>query len=618
VNRTLDGWSTTPLKPPLIATYPRFEGNASSSDLSRSLWSPTFPDSATEDIFLREESGLVRVGPGGPPGAIEPRLIFAGASSDLSHLVFTDGAPLNASSEVRLWPGDATRGGGELSLYEYIGSGNTAPLLVGVSNSGVVDTIGESHLISQCGTNLGNPEGDMYNAISRSGATVFFTALGRDFKRTCQELPPGVEPAVNELYARVDNGLPDAHTVAISEPVLKDCEACGMSSAMDAQFRGASMDGSKVFFTTTQRLLGASGEGPYLYEYDFGGREGKRVTLVSAGDATGARIQGVVRVSEDGSHVYFVAQGVLTGAEVNAHGDQALEGAENLYVAIQECADGSASCTEPVHRLTFVGRLSETDNEDWNGFDIRPAQATPDGRFLVFQSTAELTPDEKGRPGAGQVFEFDAQTGALTRLSHGANGYNEDGNGSVYPATISSPSYYLVDYPESPFAAVSADGSYAFFTSSDALSPQAVTGHSSVYEYHTGEVSLISDGHDISGSGSTLLGADESGEDVFFTSGEPLVPQDGDTQPDIYDARIGGGFPPAAVGQSCSEDACQGPLAGALQPAMPPTASSAGEGEAPTASGPSVKTKAHPKRPKPRKRRRKHSRAVKHSVKRKG
>jgi hypothetical protein len=591
-NRASTGWHTTPLEAPLIATYPRFDGNASSYDLTRNLWAPTFPDQAAEDIYVHEGDGtFIRVGPGGPPGAIEPRLNFVGASGDLSHLVFNDRAPLSVDSEVRLWSGDATRGEGQLSLYEYVGSGNVEPQLVGVSNEGVVAKIGESRLISQCATIFGSPEGDVYNAISQSGSTVFFTAMGFDAGRACQEPSVEVEPAVNELYARVDA----SHTVAISEATSKDCGACVTTSPADALFRGASLDGSRVFFTTRQHLLlDAEGEGEDLYEYDFEAPEGKRVTLVSSGDAAGARVQGVARVSKDGSHVYFVAQGVLTGKEVNAYGQEAREGDENLYVSIQECPSGGGSCPEPRQRLSFIGRLSAADSQDWAGSDQRPVQATPNGRFLVFQSAADLTPDDTST--VQQAFEYDAQTGSLVRVSRGVGGYNEDGNSSIYPATISSLAYNEINHPESRFVAVSADGSYVFFTSADGLSPGTVIGQRSVYEYHAGEVSLISDGHDLFEAGSTLLGTDESGQDVFFASGDPLVPQDADTQEDVYDARIAGGFPAPLASPACSEDACQGPLAGALQPQAPATSFSEGEGAVPAVSSGPAKVTATPKR----------------------
>ncbi len=52
-----------------------------------------------------------------------------------------------------------------------------------------------------------------------------------------------------------------------------------------------------------------------------------------------------------------------------------------------------------------------------------------------------------------------------------------------------------------------------------------------------------------------------SGEDIFFRTADQLVPQDVDTEADLYDARIGGGFPaPASLLPSCSGDACQGEL----------------------------------------------------------
>lgn len=58
-----------------------------------------------------------------------------------------------------------------------------------------------------------------------------------------------------------------------------------------------------------------------------------------------------------------------------------------------------------------------------------------------------------------------------------------------------------------------------------------------------------------------LLGTDQSGRDVFFTSTSQLVPQDDDSATDIYNARIGGGEPPPAPRPvECDGDACSTPL----------------------------------------------------------
>ena len=82
------------------------------------------------------------------------------------------------------------------------------------------------------------------------------------------------------------------------------------------------------------------------------------------------------------------------------------------------------------------------------------------------------------------------------------------------------------------------------------------------YLWHEGELSLISDGHDDTFTGESssvkILGMTASGSDVFFTTGDPLVLQDTDTEKDIYDARVDGGFPAPVEPSSCSGDACQG------------------------------------------------------------
>jgi hypothetical protein len=85
-----------------------------------------------------------------------------------------------------------------------------------------------------------------------------------------------------------------------------------------------------------------------------------------------------------------------------------------------------------------------------------------------------------------------------------------------------------------------------------------------VYEFHDGQVYLISDGQDTSthdeASQVHLLTTDLSGRDTFFETTDQLVGQDTDSNKDVYDARIDGGFPAPVQSVSCSADACQGPL----------------------------------------------------------
>lgn len=86
-----------------------------------------------------------------------------------------------------------------------------------------------------------------------------------------------------------------------------------------------------------------------------------------------------------------------------------------------------------------------------------------------------------------------------------------------------------------------------------------------------GCVSLISDGRDTTEgahprepSAVRLLNVDATGENVFFETADQLVGQDTDTQVDLYDARVDGGFPAPPVFPVCeaeagpSGEACRG------------------------------------------------------------
>jgi hypothetical protein len=73
-----------------------------------------------------------------------------------------------------------------------------------------------------------------------------------------------------------------------------------------------------------------------------------------------------------------------------------------------------------------------------------------------------------------------------------------------------------------------------------------------------GCLALITSGH--GGFLNILLGSDRTGENVFFATNESLLPRDNDTAGDIYDARIGGGFPEPPPAVPCEGDACFHPV----------------------------------------------------------
>ena len=170
---------------------------------------------------------------------------------------------------------------------------------------------------------------------------------------------------------------------------------------------------------------------------------------------------------------------------------------------------------------------------------------TPDGKRLAFQSKASLTGYDNrdastGQPDA-QVFLYDAETKKLVCASCNPSGVRPTGGSSLYSHFNNKLEGYL--YKPQNF---SDDGSRLFFQSADGLVPRDSNGLVDVYEFENGFVSLISNG---TGSfDSFLQDVSASGNDVFFATADELVGQDQDNLVDLYDARVGGGFPaPVAV-----------------------------------------------------------------------
>ena len=550
VQRGADGWVTTDRNGP-AADY-TYDGSVvtpiASADATKLLYD--FGAPLSQAFFIGEPNGSF-VGTVALPSSAEATNL-KGASSFLNTIV-------------------AQADGGH--SIQIVGAGGSSPQLypLGIGDDGQV--------ISDCATALGSV-GHLhepvtnFHAISESGETVFFTAEGH--------AEPGC-PSRTQVYAQIDA----TQAVDISEPSSTDCPTCetALAAQRNATFQGASADGSKVFFTTQQQLFsGQTSEN--IYEYSFAAEAGHKISLVSVGSSE-PKVQGVVRISDDGSHVYFVAQGVLTSVK-NSGGQEAQAGADNLYVYERDAAYPAghtqfiaALCSGP----TASGTISDTvcpadlnsqqgeivsggilplnDSTLWLGEDNRHrlAQSTPDGQFMVFDSYGDLTSDKTST--AEAVYLYDAASGSLVRASVGQEGYDDDGNNDAYNATIGGggPEHAEIEKPgsdTSDLGAVSEDGSYVFFDSSEALVPDAVAGVEHVYEYHEGQVQLISDGQDEGGA--VFLRATLSASDVFFTDSDTLVSQDVDAGGEnIYDARIDGGFPALVpVSAGCSGDACQG------------------------------------------------------------
>lgn len=582
--RSNHGWSTEPLRPPAAMT-----SSLSSYDFDPTLvtefansrpgpnltW--TELESIEDDLWLHRmdspdiESNWNRLG--APLTIVSGNPFFVrndGASSDFCHVVLYSGEPISGVS-----------GADTENLYDLQhGCANDSLTLIGAKNDGEA-------IEPRCKVGLGAREyaatSSQFNAVAADGQEIFFTVGTGGNLEECL--------ADHQIYVR----LGDSRTIEVSKPLSESCTevpCTGASKRAGADFVGASKDGSGVFFTTRASLVaddtdtttdlyvatvGCPGDSACQASEKVVTDLTKLTNTVGGGEP--ANVQGTVRLAPDGSRVYYVAQGLLT-SEPNHYGELPSKGADNLYVydvksgetsfITQLCSGGEASGTVTDLRcpVQLSGIGAHNDTSLWGSTDSgegREAQtAGQDGRFLLFSSYGQLTPDDTDI--ARDVYRYDAVSGTLVRVSLGEDGYDANGNGSVDAQMARGHlGGLLIWQNEMDRRAIDDEGSRIVFTSAEQLSPAAVNGAVNVYEWEQtssdgqGRVSLVSGG--AASTGDTQPVISSSGSDIFFITTQGLSPSDTDGQADIYDARAGGGFPPAqVVPEACSADACQGPL----------------------------------------------------------
>jgi hypothetical protein len=472
-----------------------------------------------------------------------------GASADASHVVLTYRfAPLIEGAPPR-------------SLYEWA-----------AGQLQLVSILPDGKAVSSIPLALGYKNEIVRNAISANGSRVVWSS-------------GETQTSVPHLYLRDGE---KGETVELDE-------VHGGSGAGPGQprFQYASVDGSRVFFTDEQQLTSgshAAANAPDLYECEtVAGPNGLECELSDLAETSSeaASVRGLVLGgSSDGSVVYFVAEGVLSGVQPNAREETPSAGQPNLYAR----DDGVTS---------LVAVLSSGDASDWDtgSWNIR-TRVSPDGRWLAFVSARSLTGYDNRDAVSGQadseVFLYHASAGegegelvcascdpSGARPRGGQRGPIEFGPGSTatpgeqwVAATLPG---WTTKFYQSRFLS---DSGRLFFDSTDALVSQDVNGTQDVYEYEPpgaggcstvassfeeashGCLSLISSG--TSKEASAFLDASESGGDVFFMTTSELSSLDTDSGLDVYDASECGvssvcpspaGAPPPA----CEGDACQSP-----------------------------------------------------------
>ena len=487
------------------------------------------------------------------------QLKFLQGTPDGRHAVFYSEVPIALNAETAegahpLFEWSAGEGAGTLQVV------NTPP--AGEAGRGAGAKLGEVDVTSR-----ENGE-NMRHAISDDGSRVIWASSGRLYLR---------DMVANE-------------TLRLDVPR----EGAPASEEGGAVFRIANAAGTRIFFTDEQPLTANStseeGQEPPegqadLYSCEVVTREGHLacdltdLTTAVAASGEAAAVQQVVGASEDGTYVYFVADGVLASGAGRGHcGDVSEEEEQSKHLPARSCNLyvehlGPAGWEAP----RFIAALSTADRPDWQAATARhglTARVSPDGRFLAFMSSSSLTGYDNvdASPQAAgardqELYLYDEASNELTCASCNPTGarphgvldqiHSGEGNGLVIDRPFIWEGQWLAGDISGWTSNVGEYGTYLarnlsdsgrlFFNSADALVPAAKNGKTDVYEYEplgvgschspSGCIALLSSG--TSSQESAFVDASASGEDAFIYTAAPLQPTiDRDGAFDIYDVQV--------------------------------------------------------------------------------
>jgi hypothetical protein len=472
------------------------------------------------DVYTRRGSDVKWVSQGSLGGNSGERPTYAGQSADGSHVLF--------ETTEQLEPADIGRTSG-YQLYDRVGD-----------ETKVVGVDSDENLVSDGGAVLGNgaSAGPPYDDSSGSS-----DAVSADGSRIFFESPDPGTGGNTQLYVRVN----DADTIEVSASQCdRQTPAPPCEGPQPVTFQGASDDGSVVFFTTAGQLVDEDTDsGIDLYRYDLATSD---LTLISDGCVGPGQVsadcsftedtlanEGVSAVADDGARVYFLSNRELW-----------------VYDRQQPPARAIAPTPEATRDL-INGGLTQ------GAYSLA---ASSDGGTLVFASADQLTSFDNTAAAPGlcansnqrcaEIYRYVAATDTLDCVSCNRTATAPRGDADVSGAIRTG----SLAGARRPNRVVSADGGVIAFVSKDGLIPQDANGEDDVYEWNHGTLSLITSGADANAS--RLGGLSADGRDLFFSTYDPMVPTDVDFRSDVYDARIGGGFPvPPKQPAPCAGDLCQ-------------------------------------------------------------
>ncbi len=498
---------------------------------------------------------------------------YVDASKDLSHFVFSTQSGLYGEGGLTAAPGSA---------YDNDTVHNTLRLVSKLPNG---EPIGQ-----EPGAKGGPEELIQFPAISSDGSHIL---MGTTTKPKCKQLD----------YPRTSY-----HTICpiVSQPThlymrISDAITYDVSAGRPVKYIGATLDGTKVYFTSNEQLTGDDTDEStdlYMWSENGGGPQLTRISTsntASAGNTdncvstwtTNCDIEtyddstistaignrgGLGSWTEDNVNPGYTDNAIAAkSGDIYFYSPEQLvagkgaPGKENLYVHHAGSVRFVAALEDDAYCLPAQFAVPRCSN----GAAGR-LQVTPDGRYAAFITTSNITAYDSH--GYAEMYRYDAEAEEVKCVS-----CRPDGSAPTGDVLGSEGGRFITD-----------DGR-VFFDTTEPLDPRDTNSGpdvlrehagSDVYEFVEGRAQLITTG---TGTGVPaqesrqvpgLYGVSANGADVYFGTFDTLVGQDRNgEQMKFYDARTNGGFafvpPPAPC---AAADECHGPSS------SPPSALAGGTG----------------------------------------
>jgi hypothetical protein len=381
--------------------------------------------------------------------------------------------------------------------------------------------------------------------VDSEGKRVFF--------ETKEPLTAADTDSSTDLYAR-DFVAGETELVSAGEATCQP--GCG-NGEFEVSRRGASGDGAFAYFTTAEPLSGADTDSAFdIYARDL---EDGTTSLVSAGGCGGCGNGGAVPIfdgsSFDGTRVFFSSEEKLVGADTDSATDvyaRDLPAGPTILISDggeDVTASFAAASADGLHVFfTSAEDLLEADEDavndvyEWTGGTLELITSAPcssicganfdavsaDSTKVLFSTAGPLVAGDEDT--SDDIYRQDVGGGAPVLVSRGEAGCLSCWSGDF----------------DARFNQASADASRVVFTTAEGILSEDKDGEDDIYlrDVDAGASSLITIAPSYcplkkGNCGATFVGSSDDGGHVFFRTVERFTLEDGDNEADVYERFLG-------------------------------------------------------------------------------